>query len=256
MFKITILSDSDSFTLQKVLDSYNSHLSIDHNTDIYSYARNEDEIKSVLRKVYYEKSLLVYAISNEEHRTLIHNFCKKHHLKSVNMYKDYIKHVGEHFEFSEYEQRLDEEYYNRVECIEFAIDADDGKSYRRILESDIVILGISRTGKTPLSMILALKGYKVCNIPLFENMTIPKQLYEIERKRIFGLINSVDNLTQIRKNRVKGHNSLYTDDNSIIKELNFAFSLYAQLGCDIINTDNQAVEEIAHYIENIVKEKR
>ncbi len=255
MFKIAILSDSDSLMVQKMLESYNSHLSVEYKTDCYSYLRNNDEVNRVLDKVLNDGvNLVVYAISNQTHRLLVEEYCKEHGLKFVDMYKDYIKHLGDYFEYDETKQELDENYFNRVECIEFAIDADDGKSYRKILESDIVILGISRTGKTPLSMILALRGYKVCNIPLFDNMKVPKQLYEIEKSRIFGLINTIENITQIRKNRVRGHNSDYTDDSAIVSELNFAFNLYDELGCDVINTDNQAVEEIAHYVESIVKE--
>ncbi len=256
MREIVIISDSDSLPLQTLLSSYNSHLTSSYNINTYSYVRELDELKSILTKVYYEKPLLVYAIANNEHSELTKKFCKKHSLQYVNIFKDYANHVDHDFEYSEEKRALDEDYYNRVECIEFAIDGDDGKSYQRILEADIVVIGISRTGKTPLSMFLALRGFKVVNIPLFEGMQIPEQLFKIPRRKIFGLVNSVDNLLEIRLNRVNGHKSTYTNDKSILNELNFAYDLYAKLNCDIINTDNFAVEEIAHYIENIVKEKK
>lgn len=255
MREILVVCDSDCLPLQNVLNSYNSHLTSNYSISTFSYVREESELKEILTKAYYEKKLLVYAIANTEHVSLIERFCKKHSLKCVNILKEYSKHVDHDFEYSSEKRGLDDEYFNRVECIEFAIDADDGKSYQRILDADIVIIGISRTGKTPLSMFLALRGFKVVNIPLFEGMTIPEQLFKIPRRKIFGLVNSVDNLLEIRLNRVNGHKSMYTNDKSILNELNFAYELYGKLNCDIINTDNLAVEEIAHYIENIVKEK-
>ncbi len=256
MREIVIISDSDSLPLQNLLSSYNSHLTSKYNINTYSYVRELDELKSILTRVYYEKPLLVYAIANNEHSELTKKFCVKHKLEYVNILRDYANLVNHDFEFSEAKRELDDEYFNRVECIEFAIDGDDGKSYQKILEADVVIIGISRTGKTPLSMFLALRGFKVVNIPLFDGMNVPEQLFKIPRRKIFGLVNSVDNLQEIRLNRVNGHKSTYTNNNSILNELNFAYDLYAKLNCDIIKTDNFAVEEIAHYIENIVKEKK
>ncbi len=256
MREIVLVSDSDCLPLQTVLSHYNSHLTTDYNVNSYSYVRELEELKSILTKIYYEKPLFVYAVANSEHSKLIKKFCKKHSLECVNIFKDYSQFVNEDFLFTQEKTELDDEYYNRVECIEFAIDGDDGKSYSKILQADIVIIGISRTGKTPLSMFLALRGFKVVNIPLFEGMQIPKELYKVPKRRVFGLVNSVDNLLEIRMNRVNGHKSMYTNNKSILNELNFAYTLYGTLNCDIINTDNLAVEEIAHYIENIVKEKK
>ncbi len=255
MKNITVISDGDGYHLKQIIEMYNSHLSNRYAIEVFSFVRDVDALKKALRYAYKTKSIVVYAIVNIEHSLFVRNFCKKHEFKGVNFYRDYSKILQDEFQFSDYEKSLDDEYFNRVDCIEFAIDNDDGKNYQKILEADVVILGVSRTGKTPLSMYLALKGLKVVNIPLFTEMIVPNELYKVPRKKLFGLINSVENISLIRKNRIKTRMTEYTNEKSIINELNFAYSLYSKLGCDIINTDSQAVEEIAHYIENIVKEK-
>ncbi|MFV0424044.1 MAG: kinase/pyrophosphorylase [Bacilli bacterium] len=254
MSNIIILSDSNGFHVQNILEIYNSHLKKDYNLDTFSYVRDIEGIKKVLAHTYYTKSVLVYAVVNNEHSDFIKRFCKKHEIRFVNIFRDYEKIHSNNYSFTTYETELDDKYFNRVECIEFAIDNDDGKNYRKILEADIVILGISRTGKTPLSIFLAMKGYKVVNIPLFEGMSVPNELYKVSKYKIFGLINSVEKICSIRKNRIKMTNSKYTNETNILSELNFAYTLYNDLECDIINSEDQAVEEIAHYVENKIKE--
>ncbi|MFV0499129.1 MAG: kinase/pyrophosphorylase [Bacilli bacterium] len=254
MDNIIILSDGNGYHVQNVLEMYNSHLTSEYDLDTYSYIRNIEEIKKILKVTYYKKSILVYALLRNEHKEFVRKFCKKHQLSSVNIFKDYDKIHSQNYSFTTYNAELDDKYFNQVDCIEFAIDNDDGKNYKKILDADIIILGVSRTGKTPLSIFLAMKGYKVINIPLFNGMEIPKELYKVSRYKIFGLINSVEKITTIRKNRIKMSNTKYTNENSIMCELNFAYTLYNNLECDIINSEDQAVEEIAHYVENKIKE--
>ncbi len=254
MNKVTVISDGDGYHLEYIIEMYNSHLNTDSGVKSFSFVRTIDSLKVALKYAYYQKTIVVYTLVNQQHSDFVNAFCNKHKLKCVNLYSDYSRVLSGNFHFTDYQKQLDEEYFTRVECIEFAIDNDDGKNYKKILEADVVILGVSRTGKTPLSMFLALKGLKVVNIPLFTEMIIPEELYKVSKRSIFGLINSVDNISSIRKNRIKSQISEYTSENMIIDELNFAYSLYCKLGCDIINTEDQAVEEIAHYIENIVKE--
>lgn len=254
MSNIIILSDSNGFYVQNILEMYNSHLKDDYDIDTYSYIREMNDIKKVLKLAYYTKSVLVYAIVNNEHSEYVRSFCRKHELSYVNIFKDYGKLHSNNYRFTAYDNGLDEKYFNRVECIEFAIENDDGRNYQKLSEADIVILGISRTGKTPLSIFLAMKGFKVVNIPLFDGIVIPKELYKISKYRIFGLINTVEKISTIRKNRIKTSETKYTDETNILKELNFAYDLYNTLECDIINSEDQAVEEIANYIENKIKE--
>lgn len=154
-------------------------------------------------------------------------------------------------------RRLDENYFKRVEAIEFAVRYDDGKNPKGILESDITIVGISRTSKTPLSMYLANKNLKVANIPLVPETNPPAELFQIPSKKIIGLTNSPENLYQIRKERLRAlglpFGSSYSDLDRILSEVEYAHDIMKKLGCPIIDVANKAIEETADIILSYIK---
>ncbi|HEO7012662.1 TPA: kinase/pyrophosphorylase, partial [Streptococcus agalactiae] len=154
-------------------------------------------------------------------------------------------------------RRLDNDYFKRVESIEFAVKYDDGRDPRGILQADLVIIGISRTSKTPLSMFLADKNIKVINIPLVPEVPVPKELRMIDSRRIIGLTNSVDHLNQVRKVRLKSlglsSTANYASLERILEETRYAEEVMKNLGCPIINVSDKAIEETATIILEILK---
>ncbi len=153
-------------------------------------------------------------------------------------------------------RRLNEEYFDKVEAVEFAVKYDDGKDPRGILKADIVLVGISRTSKTPLSMYLAYKNYKVANYPLVPEVNPPSELFEISPRKIIGLTNDPDRLNSIRLERLKDmgvkSSSSYAQPERILKELEFADELFAKLKCPVINVSSKAIEETASIILSII----
>ena len=154
---------------------------------------------------------------------------------------------------------LDEDYYQKIHAIEFAINNDDGKSLDSLQKADIVLIGVSRTSKTPLSIYLSYHNLLVVNIPLVSEANVPKNLFKISSKKVIGLTISPNRLNQIRTERnstmgVVGESS-YSDMNHIIHELEFADQLMKKLGCPIIDVSNRAVEETAEIIMNLAKYK-
>ncbi|MGI6453020.1 MAG: pyruvate, water dikinase regulatory protein [Syntrophomonadaceae bacterium] len=152
-------------------------------------------------------------------------------------------------------RKLDEMYYRRVEAVEFAVRYDDGKDPRGIELADIVLVGVSRTSKTPLSMYLAHKRVKVANVPLVPEVTPPDELFQAERGKVIGLIIRPEQLTQIRAERLKtlglkGQAS-YANHNRILEELEYASGIMKRLGCPVIDVTNKAVEETASKILEI-----
>ena len=147
---------------------------------------------------------------------------------------------------------LNKNYFKRIKAMEFAVKYDDGKDPRGFLEADIVLLGVSRTSKTPLSLFLANKNLKVANLPLVPQAHIPKQLFEIDPKKIVGLTNDPDILNSIRKERMITYglnpDTAYSDIDKIREELAFANDLYQKLGCVIINVASLSIEETAAMI--------
>ncbi|MGI6412411.1 MAG: pyruvate, water dikinase regulatory protein [Syntrophomonadaceae bacterium] len=152
-------------------------------------------------------------------------------------------------------RKVDEMYYRRVEAVEFAVRYDDGKDPRGIDLADIVLVGVSRTSKTPLSMYLAHKRLKVANIPLVPEVTPPEELFKAERGKVIGLTINQEQLNTIRAERLKtlglkGQAS-YANPERIAEELDFANAIMKKLGCPIIDVTNRAVEESASKILEI-----
>jgi len=145
---------------------------------------------------------------------------------------------------------LDEAYHNRIEAIEFVIKYDDAKDYSGIEKADVVIVGLSRTSKTPLCMYLANKGVKAMNIPIAPELKVPKELFNISRKKIFGLTIEPLRLIDIRKKRLDGymeisHDIQYYNDARILEELEFSDKVMHMLNCKTIDVTKMAIEETA-----------
>lgn len=154
-------------------------------------------------------------------------------------------------------RKLDKTYFNRVESIEFSVRYDDGQDPRGILKADLVILGVSRTSKTPLAMYLANKNVKVANVPLFPESEPPKEIFEVSPKKVIGLTNAPDTLNKIRKERLKSlglpQHSSYAGMNRILEELDYAEAVMKKIGCFVIDVQDKAIEETAEIIFNYMK---
>ncbi|WP_291634818.1 pyruvate, water dikinase regulatory protein [Clostridium sp.] len=150
---------------------------------------------------------------------------------------------------------MDEEYYKRIEAMEFAIQYDDSRDNNGIKYADVVLIGVSRTSKTPLCMYLANKGIKAINIPLVPEVPVPEELYTIPSKRIIGLNINIFELIEIRKHRMdkfKGLNSSfqYSNDSRILDELDYAEKIMKRTRCLRIDVTKRAIEDTALIIMN------
>lgn len=149
-------------------------------------------------------------------------------------------------------RRIDTDYFRRVECIEFAVKHDDGQNPSGLEMADLVILGVSRTSKTPLSMYLANKNIKVANVPLVPESPPPKEIYELPARKIVALTNSPFKLNEIREERLKAlglpKGSSYASMERILYEIDYAERIMKKIGCPIIDVSNKAVEETAEII--------
>lgn len=145
----------------------------------------------------------------------------------------------------------DQNYFRRIEAIEFTIAHDDGRNPQELPLADIVLIGVSRTSKTPLSIYLAQQGYKVANIPLDLQSEPPREIYQVDPSRLFGLMTTVDVLVGIRKRRLGNASFVagsYADPEQVHRDLEESRALMRKLGCIVVRTDNRAVEETAQEI--------
>ena len=149
---------------------------------------------------------------------------------------------------------VDKNYFRRISAIEFTIAHDAGRNPQDLTQADIVLLGVSRSSKTPLSIYLAQQGYKVANVPLDPASEPPKEIFDVERTRLFGLMTTPDVLAPIRQRRMKKSGRVglisqrYADPEYIYQDLEQARALMRKLGCIVIHTEQRAVEESAQEV--------
>lgn len=143
-------------------------------------------------------------------------------------------------------------YFRRIDAVEFTISHDDGRNPQGLTEADIVLIGVSRSSKTPLSIYLSQMGYKVANIPLDPKTEPPAQLYDVDPTRLFGLMTSPEVLVDIRKRRLGREQAAvaksYADYEQVCQDLEKSRALMRKLGCIVIRTDGRAIEETSQEI--------
>ncbi|MCY0886235.1 MAG: kinase/pyrophosphorylase, partial [Firmicutes bacterium] len=156
--------------------------------------------------------------------------------------------------------RLDRDYFARVEAVEFAVRYDDGKDAHGIRRADVLLLGVSRTTKTPVSLYLANHGLKVANIPLVPEVAPPPELFTVGRPKAVGLTIDPDLLVGIRRQRLKalglGASAQYANRDRILYELAYAWDIYHRLDCPVVDVSNHAIEETASRVLEIVRQRR
>ena len=153
-------------------------------------------------------------------------------------------------------RKLDDDYFKKVEAIEFAVKYDDGRDPRGILKADIVLIGVSRTSKTPLSQYLAHKRFKVANVPIVPEVEPPEELYKVSPHKCIGLRIMPEKLNNIRKERLKSlglnDEAFYANIDRIKEELNYFNKVVDKIGCQVVDVSNKAVEETANIIANFM----
>lgn len=154
------------------------------------------------------------------------------------------------------QEKLDKEYFRRVEAIEFAVRCDDGRDLAQAMKADLVLIGVSRTSKTPLSIYLANEGYRVANIPLMPEVSPPRELFLLPARRITGLTIEPETLQRIRQERLKvmgiPRQTEYASFKRIVEELEYARQIMSKIGCLVEEVTDRSLEELAFMI---LKEK-
>lgn len=235
--------------------------------EIYRHSFIEDfqDIDEVIDSIDEQNSLIAYTLVVPEQKEYIDRRSAEKHIVAVDLLTPLIQ-VFEKFYKKEAKhqpkliRRMDEDYFKKVEAIEFSVKYDDGKDPWGVKLADIVLIGVSRTSKTPLAMYLAHHGYKVANVPIVPEVGPPKEIFEIPRNKCIGLTISPEKLNKVRKERLKalGLNraSNYASLERIFEELDYAERIMKRIGCPIIDVTNKAIEETASLIIHTLKRGR
>jgi hypothetical protein len=155
---------------------------------------------------------------------------------------------------------LDAQYFRRIAAIEFAVKHDDGRGADDLQQADVVLVGVSRTSKTPTSMHLGYLGHMAANVPIVRGIDPPPAIFSVEQWKVVGLTIDAERLSEIRRRRVRalaaGANARYSDLTEIYEELDLAAALHRRLGCPVIDVSALAVEEAAARVIELVDERR
>lgn len=222
-----------------------------------SFLKNPDECLEILQQAKPDLSIVLFNFMNDDLNEFVIQYCREHQLSYLDLVtpleKAIYKKTGESPRFNQnVSQKLDKSYFERIDSIEFAVQYDDGQDPKGFLLADFVLLGVSRTSKTPLSMYLANQNYKVANLPLLPDAPLPKEIWEIDKNKIVGLTSEPEALSSIRRERMVSYglnnDTPYSNIKKVKEELAFAERLFEQLGCLVINVAARSIEETASII--------
>lgn len=224
----------------------------------YPFITDKKKLENVLNEIEdFENVVIVYSLVSDELQLPIIKFSREHKIQSVDIFSPTVEALQQTTHMKPVrkagaQHKMNQKYFDRISAMEFAVMYDDGKDPKGFLEADVVLLGVSRTSKTPLSLFLANKNLKVANLPLVPQTHIPKEIYEIDPKKIIGLTNDPSVLNEIRRQRMISYglnpDTTYSNMDSINEELESAKKLYDKLGCYVINVAHRSIEETAALI--------
>ena len=261
---IYVLSDSIGETGEQVARAAVSQFNPDrYELRRFPYITHKDQILEAFEEARYEKCIIIYTIVIEELKDYVIKLGEEFNIPTVDLMTPALNSLEGVLGYAPKREsglirRLDEQYFKKVEAVEFAVKYDDGKDTRGIKKADIVLVGVSRTSKTPLSMYLAHKNFKVANVPLVPEVPAPEELFLKDPKRVFGLIANPFKLNEIRQERLKSlglkNNANYASVERIELELEYSRQIMEKLNCIVIDVSNKAVEETAGIVIDHMKE--
>ncbi|MDO6415999.1 pyruvate, water dikinase regulatory protein [Sphingomonas sp. BIUV-7] len=257
-----LLSDSTGETLEAIakaaIAQFDGVETIKH---FWPMVRSEGHLDRVLGEILQKPGLIIYTLVNSEVRRTLEHRCQVAglpHVAALDPVTEALQRLlGQEAKAKPGRQHtLDAAYFARVDAIQFTIAHDDGIAAEDWEEADIVLAGVSRCSKTPTSIYLANRGYKVANIPLVVESPPPASLYTLKKPLVVGLTTSPDRLIQIRRNRLLSLNQVtetaYVDQEAVATELAFARRIFADKGWPVIDVTRRSIEETAAAIINLL----
>ncbi|MBL4933591.1 pyruvate, water dikinase regulatory protein [Clostridium paridis] len=257
MLTIYAISDSIGETAEQVANASASQFKEEVDVKRIPYVKTLEDVNEVIKVIESSENtcMVVSTVITVNVREYLTQKCVERNINIINVLGPIINVAANILNtVPDYNPgamwKTDEIYFKRIEAMEFAMQYDDSKDYRGLKNADVVLLGLSRTSKTPLCMYLANKGIKAINIPLVPEVGVPDELFEVDKKKVFGLTIDPLQLIEIRKRRLdKFHrissNIEYASDARILEEFDFADGIMRKVGCKKIDVTQRAIEDTA-----------
>ena len=261
-----LISDSTGETLSSVSRAVLSQFeNVEAEDFVWPLVRTKAQLEKVKDSITKNPGIVLYTILEDDLTKTLKNHCYELKLPCISVLSRIVT------QFSNYlnmdithsigrQHLLDEEYFSKVEAINYTINHDDGQLAWDLYDSDIIIIGVSRTSKSPTSVYLSCRGYKTANIPFVNIQTIPSNIYDFKKPLIVGLTINPEKLIQIRQNRLislgQNNDTDYVDLESVKKEIAESRKLFSKLKCPVIDVTKRSVEETAAKIMQLYNDKK
>ncbi len=251
---IILLSDSTGDLGERMVRALITQFPKDSFTfRVYSFISTPLDLEKIFRSVQKDKPILFHTVVHKELKKVIELYAKKHKFHSYDLtgkalgFLEKAAHLTSKANLTTLHE-LNQEYDQRISALSFTVGHDDGLNPETLQQADIVLIGVSRTSKTPTSIYLANKGFKVANIPLVAELPFPDAIKPLLRRRTVGLTIDALKLREIRLRRAQQEKIPgldYSDLNRINKELFISQNLFLELGCPVVDVTHHAIEETA-----------
>ena len=228
---------------------------------IVSNQHEKKQLVDLVEKAKQEDGLIAHTMVNRELRYFLRNLCEENGVKHIDYMGELADYLDEKLHIPSLQtpglyREINQQYFDRIDAIEFTLNHDDGLQPQKLHKAEIILTGISRSGKTPLSVYLAMYGWKVANIPLVNGIDPPKELFEVDPQRVFGLSISSGQLISHRIKRLRSidntSNTDYVDERMVNLEIRNANFIFEKGGFTVLNVSNKPVETSANEILNIM----
>lgn len=265
-FHLHLVSDSTGETVCSVARAAIVQFDgIDAEEHVWSLIRTKTQVERVLNSIEDRPGVVMYTIVAADLREMLTAGCSRLNVPCIPVLSRVLADLSVYLNMNASPQpgrqyELDENYFSRVEAINFTLAHDDGQSLRDVDEADIILVGVSRTSKSPTCVYLAYRGYRAANIPYVMNCPLPSNLSTMKKPLIVGLTISSERLIQIRKNRLlalhEEKETDYVDVDAVKEEIATARRFFSSNGWPMIDVTRRSVEETAATIIQYYQEKK
>ena len=263
--ELHVVSDATGETAARLVQALEAQFPEQEFVEIrHPRVESEDDLYIAVNRMRGRPAVVVYTLVKPELRDAMRTLCRRAKLHYCDLLGQPIEAVarvsGQAAKMTPGSRPpLNSAYFKRMEAIEFAVRYDDGVG-RGLHTADIVLVGVSRTSKTPLSIYLGYLGHKAANVPVVKGIDPPKELFEVDPRKVVGLTIDPNRLVEIRRARVRtmgggARNRQYAELLEIYEELEQASKLHRRLGCPVIDISELSIEETAHRVLRVVEER-
>jgi regulator of PEP synthase PpsR (kinase-PPPase family) len=263
--ELHVISDSTGETATRLVHALEAQFPDQPFEEVrHPRAETVDDLERAVRRARGRPAVVVYTLVEPELRRQMRTLCRRARVHYCDLLGHPIEAVARVSGMAARmtpgaRATLDTSYFRRMEAIEFAVKYDDGVGARGLEEADIILVGVSRTSKTPLSMFLGYLGHKTANIPIVKSIEPPRELYEVDPAKVVGLTIDAARLGEIRQARVRAMGSPvtnYAELLEIYEELDQATAVHKRLGCPVIDVSELSIEETAQRVIRLVERRR